>query len=75
MTVLFITFQQVHRVVRTDDETNRKQVARQSVAFFVHADDDVILQPIIGSHDYEAITVRDFFKERTTKAESLMHHT
>lgn len=48
MAVKFSAYVQIHRV-RVPEEELRRQLPRQSLAFFVHPDNDVMVSPLVGS--------------------------
>ncbi len=53
---------QPHRVLVPEDEVVKGRV-RQSIAFFVHPDNEVLLETIDGSNKYPPITaLEDTFK-------------
>ena len=53
-----------HRVVIPSEEFRRKS-ARQSIAFFIHPDDDVVCQPIGGPDPrYPPVTARQHLENR-----------
>jgi hypothetical protein len=54
---------QRHRVVVPGDEL-RRLTPRQSVAFFVHPDDDVMIECLDGSQHYPPITSLDYLNQR-----------
>jgi hypothetical protein len=59
--VLF--FVQIHRVVVPHEEL-RRLTARQSMAFFVHPDNDVIIECLDGSGHYPPITSLEYLNQR-----------
>ncbi|KAK3083836.1 hypothetical protein FSP39_003896 [Pinctada imbricata] len=52
-----------HRVIIPEEEIKRK-TGRQSVAFFVQPDDDVMITCLDKSNKYEPITARDYLNMR-----------
>ena len=59
-----------HRVVIPDEERKRKTL-RQSIAFFIHPDDDVLCQPLDGSHpNYPPVTARQHLENRVSDAKA-----
>lgn len=52
-----------HRVLVPEDELKRKAV-RQSVAFFVHPDNEVLVECVDGSNKYPAITAAEDIRRR-----------
>ena len=54
---------QVHRVVVPEEEI-RRQTHRQSIAFFVHPDNDVLLNPVDGSGKEEPVDALTSVKSR-----------
>ena len=54
---------QKHRVLIPEAEVKRNEV-RQSLAFFVHPDDNELIECIDGSHKYEPITALDYLNMR-----------
>ena len=54
---------QKHRVVIPEGQLNR-ETARMSVAYFVHPDDDCVIQPIDGSNKSEPITALEYLNMR-----------
>ena len=54
---------QKHRVLIPKDATQRAK-KRQSMAFFVNADDDCVVRCLDGSDKYEPITVKDYLFQR-----------
>ena len=53
-----------HRVVVPGDDDLRRLSPRQSVAFFVHPDNDVIIECLDGSAHYPPITSLDYLNQR-----------
>ncbi|XP_046448257.1 2-oxoglutarate-dependent dioxygenase htyE-like [Daphnia pulex] len=53
----------VHRVLVPEEELRRKST-RQSIAFFVHPDNDVMVSQLNGSSDQPAIGALDYLKSR-----------
>jgi len=54
----------MHRVMVPDDESVRS-LSRQSIAFFIHPDDEVTIQPLQGSHTrFPPITSREHTEKR-----------
>ena len=53
----------VHRV-RVPAEEIRRRLARQSLAFFVHPDNDVMVSPLDGSSKHAEISALDHLKIR-----------
>ena len=58
---------QPHRVLIPTDEVIR-QTVRQSIAFFVHPDNEVLVECIDGSNKYPAVTAREDTKRRLDKS-------
>ena len=56
-------YNKVHRV-RVPEEEIRRRTARQSVAFFVHPDNDVMVSPLDGSGKHPAISALAHLKLR-----------
>ena len=56
-------FFQRHRVVVPGDEL-RRLTPRQSVAFFVQPDNDVVIECLDGSGHYPPITSLDYLNQR-----------
>ena len=52
-----------HRVLIPETEMVKK-TCRQSVAFFIHPDDDVMIESLDGSNKYEPMTSLDYLKYR-----------
>ncbi|KAK6169472.1 hypothetical protein SNE40_020521 [Patella caerulea] len=52
-----------HRVLIPEDEV-RKNKGRQSIAFFIHADDDCVIKCLDGSDKYQPITALDYLNWR-----------
>lgn len=52
-----------HRVCIPEIET-KKSISRQSMAFFVHPDDDYLIKCLDGSNKYEPITSLDYLNYR-----------
>ena len=61
-TACFI-FTQPHRVLIPEDELKRK-AARQCVAFFIHPDNEVLVECVDGSNKYPAITAAEDIRRR-----------
>jgi len=53
----------VHRV-RVPEEELKRRNRRQSVAFFVNADDGVIIEPLDGSGKHEPVEALAYLKSR-----------
>ena len=59
-----------HRVVIPEEEKRRKTL-RQSIAFFIHPDDDVVCQPLSGPHPkYPPVTARQHLENRVFEAKA-----
>ena len=56
--ILFHVLIQPHRVLLPDDEVKWRSV-RQSMAFFVHPDNEIVVKCIDGSNKYPPITARE----------------
>ncbi len=54
---------QPHRVLVPDDETVKERV-RQSIAFFVHPDNEVLVETIDGSNKYTPVTAQEDTEKR-----------
>ncbi|EDO40749.1 predicted protein [Nematostella vectensis] len=52
-----------HRVLVPEEELKRRR-ARRSIAFFVHPDDDVMVECLDGSNKYPAVTGGEYLKQR-----------
>ena len=52
-----------HRVLMPPEELKRREV-RQSLAFFVHPDDAMVIECIDGSNKYPPITALDYLNQR-----------
>lgn len=65
ITILIIVFTppQKHRVVVPRDDF-RRSTPRQSMAFFIHPDNDVIIECLDGSGHYAPITALDYLNYR-----------
>jgi isopenicillin N synthase-like dioxygenase len=53
----------VHRVLIPEEEIRRKST-RQSIAFFVHPDNDVMVSQLNGSSEHPSIGALDYVKSR-----------
>ena len=49
---------QPHRVLIPEEE-RRKRMVRQSIAFFVHPDNEVLVECIDGSNKYTPVTAQE----------------
>ena len=56
-------FLQPHRVLIPEEET-KKQAVRQSIAFFTHPDNDVLVECVDGSNKYPPITALEDTRRR-----------
>lgn len=61
--VHFKIFNKVHRVVVPEEEI-RRRTPRQSIAFFVHPDNDVMIAPLDGSGKHEPVDALTYVKSR-----------
>jgi isopenicillin N synthase-like dioxygenase len=61
----FVAFQ-VHAVTFGGKEQNEK--ARQSIAFFLHPDDQYMVQCLDGSNKYPPISGKDYLREKMFKS-------
>lgn len=52
-----------HRVSIPSEECHRR-VPRRSLAFFVHPDDDTVIECLDGSQKYPSITAYDYLWQR-----------
>ena len=53
----------VHRV-RVPEEEIRRKTPRQSIAFFVHADNGVMIRPLDGSDKHPPVEALEYLKSR-----------
>ena len=58
---------QPHRVLLPDDEV-KKWTVRQCVTFFLHPDNDVLMECIDGSNNYPPITAKEATDQRLNTA-------
>ncbi len=58
---------QVHRVPIPKD-TSKKNIARQSISYFLAPDDEALIQPVVPKQDiktnFEAVLTRDYYDAR-----------
>lgn len=54
---------QVHRVIIPEEEIGRR-TPRQSIAYFVHADNKVMVSPIDGSGKHPPVEALEYLKSR-----------
>ncbi len=60
---LYTDSMQPHRVLVPEDEAVKGRV-RQSVAFFVHPDNEVLVETIDGSNKYSPVTAQEDTEKR-----------
>lgn len=53
----------MHRVLVPAEEI-RRQTTRQSIAFFVHPDNDVVVSQLDGSEDSPSVVALDYLMQR-----------
>ena len=58
---------QPHRVLLPDDEV-KQRIVRQCVTFFLHPDNDVLMECIDGSNKYPPITAKEATDQRLNTA-------
>ena len=60
---VFLSLFQKHRVLIPEEEL-KKRILRRSLAFFVHPDNEVMIECLDGSNEYPPITSMGYLQER-----------